>query len=88
MNIHHNFAGWVSLLVASTVFGYAMYRGCPLDYFEKHYLQFVTSAIILSLLESTLIFLWSLNAPLRDRAPGADGQFLVIPYYNEYMPDE
>lgn len=69
------FSGMWVLLILSAAFCYAFYRGCPLDFFHKHYLQFVTASITFSVVAATATFVYWRNCPLVDRSPAADGTY-------------
>ena len=60
--------------MVASLFGWAVQRGCPMDYVDVHYLQFVTSGVILSLVTSVLVYIWKRNCPAKDRCPGSDGK--------------
>lgn len=61
------------LIIMAAAFSYAYYRGCPLNYFNRHYLQFVTAGLILSCVSAVAVFIKTRNCPLIERAPSADG---------------
>lgn len=64
--------------MVAALFGYAVQRGCPMDYVDKHYLQFVTSGATLSLVTSMLVFIWKRNCSAKDRCTGSDGMYILV----------
>lgn len=71
--------GFYALLVSGVAVGAGVYNGVDLSYIHVHFLQFYTSALLISLLLSVYLFVHSRLAPDDQRAPaGNSGNWVRI----------
>ncbi|XP_030627330.1 delta(14)-sterol reductase LBR [Chanos chanos] len=73
--------GFYALVVSALLVGVAMHQGVDLSYIHTHFLQFYTSALIISLLLSLYLFVRARWASDEDRAPAGSSGYVIYDFF-------
>uniref|UniRef100_A0AAY5EFN6 Delta(14)-sterol reductase n=1 Tax=Electrophorus electricus TaxID=8005 RepID=A0AAY5EFN6_ELEEL len=73
--------GFYALLLSALAVGVAMYYEVDLTYIHAHFLQFYTSALLVSTLLSTYLFIRSRWAPDHERAPAGNSGYVIYDFF-------
>lgn len=72
-------SGFYALIISAMAVGAAVYNEVDLSYIHAHFLQFYTSALLISVLLSVYLFIRSRWASSDELAPaGNSGQYLCV----------
>ncbi|KAM9443689.1 delta(14)-sterol reductase LBR isoform 1-T2 [Clarias gariepinus] len=73
--------GFYALLVSVVAIGAGVYNGLDLGYIHTHFLQFYTSALLVSFLLSIYLFVRSRSARDDERAPAGNSGYLLYDFF-------
>ncbi|XP_026802772.3 delta(14)-sterol reductase LBR isoform X1 [Pangasianodon hypophthalmus] len=73
--------GFYALLVSAVAVGAGVYNGVDLGYIHTHFLQFYTSALLVSILLSIYLFVRSRSASDDDRAPAGNSGYVIYDFF-------
>lgn len=73
--------GFYALLVSAIAVGAGVYNGLDLSYIHAHFLQFYTSALLISILLSVYLFVRSRWASEDDRAPAGSSGYVIYDFF-------